>query len=131
MKRIQDMENKLSMFEADREAETQVHKARLDEELNKIPEDYRETAELLVRGAGDPRDALIALSEARLKGMFEDKTAIVNHSVPGASDGARASKERLDAAQQEQRKSMTSKDKIKAALDQMKSGQSNSAFRRN
>lgn len=128
-RQVQEMESKLRQFEADREAELQVHKSRLDEELNRIPEKYREHAELLVRGAGDARDALVALHEAKLKGMFEDKTSIVNHSVPGAHDGARATKERLDAAAEEQRKKMTPSQKIKAALDAVKSGESNSAFR--
>lgn len=130
-KQMDEMKSKLSQYEADREAEMQVHQSRLQNELDKIPESYREHAELIVRGAGDPRDALIALNEAKLKGMFDDKTTIVNHSVPGASDGARASKERLDAANQEQRKSMDSKSKIKAGLDAIKSGQPNSVFRRN
>jgi hypothetical protein len=85
---------------------------------------------MIVKGAGeDPRDGLLALNEAKLKGLFEDKTVVVNHSVPGAKDGARASKERLDEAARETRAQMSSSQKIKAALDAMKSGNKNSAFR--
>lgn len=129
-KKMQEMEDRLSSFEAARQAELQVQKSRLDNELGKIPEQYREHAELIVKGAGDPRDALVALHEAKLKGMFEDATVIVDHSVPGAKDGARSSKEKLETADSERRKSMSSSQKIKSALDAMKQGQTNSAFRR-
>jgi chromosome segregation ATPase len=130
-RQMAELKARLSQFEADREAENQIHQSRLQNELDKIPEQYRDHAELIVKGAGDPRDALIALNEAKLKGMFEDKTSVVNHSVPGAADGARATKERLETADSERRKSMSSQAKIKAGLDAIKSGQPNSVFRRN
>jgi chromosome segregation ATPase len=127
--KLAEMENKVHTFEADRQAEAQVHQNRLDEELSKIPENFREYASLIVKGSGDPRDALIALTEAKLKGMFEDKKVVVNHSVPNAYEGARSSKERLDEAGNEARKSRTSQDKIKSALDKIRSGTPNSAYR--
>ena len=127
--RLQELQSKVATFEAERQAELAIHKGRLDEELNKIPSQYREHAELIVKGSGDSRDALIAIHEAKLKGMFDDKTAIVNHRVPGAQDGARSTKDRLDAAANEQRNNMTSSQKIKFALDAVKQGQANSAFR--
>ena len=129
VRKMREMEDKLSSFEASRQAEMEIQKTRLDGELNKIPEQYREHAELIVKGAGDPRDGLVALHEAKLKGMFEDRTVIVDHSVPGATNGARSSKEKLESAANDQRKSMSSSQKIKAALDAVKQGQTNSAFR--
>lgn len=128
-KKLAEKEKILSQFEADRAAESQVYQNRLDEELVKIPEKYRELANLLVKGSGDPRDALVALNEAKLKGMFEDKTVVVNHQVPGASDGARSSQERLREGERQQRASMSSNQKIKTALEQIKGGQPNNAFR--
>lgn len=127
--KLSQAEAKAQAYEADRAAETQVYQNRLDEELTKIPEKYRELANLLVKGSGDPRDAIVALNEAKLKGMFEDKTVIVNHSVPGAADGARSSQERLREGERQTRASMSSSQKIKAALEQVKSGQPNNAFR--
>ena len=128
-KRLAEKERVLAQYEADRQAETQVYQNRLDEELNKIPEKYREIANLVVKGSGDPRDGLVALNEARLKGMFEDKTVVVNHQVPGARDGARSSQERLKEGERQQRASMSSKDKIKSALEQIKGGTPNNMFR--
>lgn len=128
-RKLQEKEKILSQYEADRAAESQVYQNRLDEELNKVPEKYRELANLLVKGSGDPRDALVALNEAKLKGMFEDKTVVVNHQVPGASDGARSSQERLREGERQTRASMTPSQKIKAALEQVKGGQPNNAFR--
>lgn len=128
-KAIDERDAKLMEYQADINAQSEVAKGRLTEELNKIPEQYREYANLLVKGAGDPRDALIALNEARLKGMFEDKTVVVNHSTPGARDGARASQERLQEVERQNRASMSSNQKIKTALEQIKGGQSNNAFR--
>lgn len=128
-KQLAEKERLLSQYEADRAAESQVYQSRITEELDKIPEQYKEHANLIVKGAGDPRDALIALNEARLKGMFEDKTVVVNHSTPGARDGARASQERLKEGERQTRASMSSNQKIKTALEQIKGGQPNNAFR--
>ena len=128
-KQLAEKERILAQYEADRAAESEVYKSRISEELNKIPEQYKEHAALIVKGAGDPRDALIALNEARLKGMFEDKTVVVNHQVPGARDGARASQERLKEGERQTRASMSSSQKIKTALEQVKGGQPNNAFR--
>jgi chromosome segregation ATPase len=129
-RRMAELESIASTYKAKEEAEKQIYVSRIQEEVDKIPEKYKEIASMIVKGAGDdPRDGLLALNEAKLKGLFEDKTVVVNHSVPGAKDGARASKERLDEAARETRAQMSSSQKIKAALDAMKSGNKNSAFR--
>lgn len=128
-RKISDMEGVVNQYKAERDAENEVYKSRITEEVNKIPEKYRDYANLIVKGSGDPRDALLALNEAKLKGMFEEKTVIVNHSVPGARDGARSTKERLEQGNREQRASMSSSDKIRSGLEQIRSGTPNSAFR--
>jgi chromosome segregation ATPase len=122
-------ESKMQEYEVDRQAELQVYKSRLDEELGKIPEKFKEYANLLVKGAGDSRDGLIAISEAKLRGMFEDRTVIINHSVPGAHDGARASNERLAEADRERRNRMSPSQKVGEALKAIKSGTPNPAFK--
>lgn len=127
--KISNYETALRTYEAEKAAESEIYKNRIQEELGKVPEKYRDYANLIVKGAGDPRDALLALNEASLKGMFEDKTIIVNHSVPGATDGARSNKERLEEINKEQRSKMTSAQKIKESLKQVRSGQPNSAVR--
>lgn len=128
-RKISEMEGIVTQYKAEREAENEVYKSRISEEINKIPEKFRDYANLIVKGSGDPRDALLALNEAKLKGMFEEKTVIVNHSVPGAKDGARASQERFKEGERAQRSSMSSSDKIRAGLEQIRSGTPNSAFR--
>lgn len=129
-RRMAELEAIAQTYQAKEAAEKQIYVSRIQEEVDKIPEKYKEIAGMIVKGAGDdPRDGLLALNEAKLKGLFEDKTVVVNHSVPGAKDGARASKERLDEAARETRAQMSSSQKIKAALDAMKSGNKNSAFR--
>lgn len=127
---LKHKEDELSNFRAKHEAEAQVYKARLEEEIGKIPEKFKDYAELLVKGSGDPREALTVITEAKLKGMFEDKTVVVNHSVPNAYDGARSSKERLEEAEKAKRANMSSSQKIGEALKQIKSGNSNSVFRK-
>jgi len=126
-----DMENlkvRLGQYEAEKEAQNVVQKRRLDEELASVPEKYKEVANLIVKGAGSPADALLAISEAKVKGVFEDKTIVVNHSVPGAHNGARTTKDRLEAADKDSRSKMTSQQKIGQALKDMKV-QPNTAFR--
>jgi hypothetical protein len=127
--RLNQMEMTIKQYEAERAAEAQVYQARLEEELSKIPEKYKEYANLLVKGAGEPRDALVALTEAKIKGIFEDRTVIVNHSVPGAHEGARSSKERLEEAERQRRAAMSSSQKISEALKAIRSGTPNSAFK--
>ena len=86
-------------------------------------------AKYIVKGADDSREALTIIQEAKLKGMFEDKTVVVNHSVPGANDGARSSNERLKEVEKERREKMNSSQKIAEALKQIKSGTPNNVFR--
>lgn len=128
-KNLSAMEQRIKMFEAEREAEMQVYKTRLDEELATIPEQYKDVAQLLVKGAGDARDAVLAITEARVKGIFQDKTVVVNHSVPNAYDGARSSKEKLEEAEKSRRSKLTGQQKIGEAIKGIRSGVPNSAYR--
>jgi len=125
----QSFKERLSVYEAQEEARKQLYMDKLKVELDAIPEKFREQAELISKGAGDPSEALVAISEARLKGFFEDKTVIVNHAVPGAADGARATKEQLEGAARAGRDSMSSTDKVREALKEIRQGEGNSAFR--
>lgn len=128
-KNLSSMEQRIKMFEAEREAEMQVYKTRLEEELATVPEQYKDVAQLLVKGAGDARDAVLAITEARVKGIFQDKTVVVNHSVPNAYDGARASKEKLEEAEKSRRSKLTGQQKIGEAIKGIRSGVPNSAYR--
>lgn len=125
----QQYKEQLSVYQAQEEARKQLYMDKLKAELEAIPEKFREQAELISKGAGDPSEALVAISEARIKGFFEDKTVIVNHAVPGASDGARATKDQLEGAARAGRDKMSATDKVKAALKEIRQGESNSAFR--
>lgn len=126
-----ELTSKLDRYQADQEAQKEVSKQRLQEELKDIPEKFKSVADLIVKGAGDSRDALVAINEAKLQGIFTDKTVIVNHSVPGANDGARATNERLEEGKRAERAGMNSSQKIKQALSSIRSGEKNTAFRSN
>ena len=119
----------LARYRAEAEAQQSVYRDRLEKELESIPDKYRELANIMVKGAGDPRDALTILHEAKLKSMFEDKTSIVVHNVPGAADGARATDERIQAGQSAERTKLSSSQKIAQGLKGIRSGQSNTMFR--
>lgn len=126
---LRRMQAEVQQFRAEQEAQMEIHKQRLETEIASVPEKFKDIATYIVKGAGDPRDALVALNEAKLKGLFEDKKVVVSHSVPGAADGARASKEKLEAAVGAAREKMNSSDKIREGLKQIRSGETNSAFR--
>lgn len=128
-RKLSEQDTLVRQYKAEREAEAQVYQAKVDEELSRIPAKFQDYAKLIVKGAVDHREALVALSEAKIKGMFDDKTIIVNHSVPGAQDGARSSKERLEESERKRRESMNSSQKIGEALKNIKSGNPNSVFR--
>jgi hypothetical protein len=123
--KVTNLQSELSRHQVEVEAQKEIYKQRLQQKLESVPEKFKDIAALIVKGAGDPRDALTAIEEADLRGVFEDKTVVVNHSVPGASQGARASKEKLENIEREERNKMTSAQKIKAALKGLpKSGRS-------
>lgn len=124
-------ETEISKYRAENEAQSEVYKKRLETELSKVPEKFRDVASYIVKGAGDARDALIALSEAQLKGVFEDKHVVVSHSVPGANDGARLDQKKIDEQAAEARKNMNPADKIRASLKDIRAGIPNTAFRSN
>ena len=113
---IESANVKIQELMAEQEAQLSVYKDRLEEELAKVPEDKREIADLLVKGAGDARDALIALNTARVKGFFEEKKVVVNHSVPGANNGARVTQQQLDQNEKDRKKGMSSQDLIREGL---------------
>src|SRR3990167_126672 len=123
-----EMLSQVEAYKAERAAEEAAYKRRLETELATVPEKFKTVADLIVKGAGDARDALVALGEAKIQGVFDDKTILVNHSVPGAKDGARATKDSLDEASKAARAKMTSSQKIQEALKQIRQGESNSAF---
>lgn len=130
-KQLSVMKNERDRYYADIAAQQEVYKQRLAQEVSSIPEKYKGVAELIIKGAGDEREAFVAISEAKLNGVFEDKTVVVNHSVPGAKDGARSTNERMEEAKRTERNKMTSGQKIGAALKDIRSGNSNPAFRSN
>jgi len=118
-----ETQEKLKEFEAEKEAHNQVYKDRITQELAQIPEEFRDLAERIV-GNGDPRDGWAALHEAKLKGLFEDKKIIVDHSVPGANNGARTSKEKLLEQEKERRSKLTPQQKIAEGLGKAGLGKS-------
>lgn len=128
-RQLGEYKTKLQELEADREVRLEGYRNRVQEELDAVPEKYKDYANLIVKGAEDPQDALIALQEAKMNGLFYDKKVIVNHSVPGAQDGARTTKEQMDNATKEAKEKMSSQQKIKAGLEAIRGGQPNSAFK--
>lgn len=126
--KLKEISSKLSEYEAQKEAQNTLNRQKVDNFLEKIPDKHRQFAELIVKGAGDYQDALVALNEAKLSGMFDEKQIVVNHSTPGANNGARSNKEKLDNAAKGERAGMGSSQLIKQALKGIKEGTRNSAF---
>lgn len=125
---LSKLREKAASYEAQQQAEMEVYKKRIEEELSIVPQKFRTHAELLVKGAGDYRDALLVLQEAKIGGLFEDRTVVVNHSVPGAQNGARVTTEQLKTRAREEFERMSPSQKIAAALKEVRSGTANSAF---
>ena len=112
---------KAAMYEAEQAAREQVYAERIKEEMSSIPEELKPFAERMVKGFDSTAEAWTALSEAKMKGMFGEKKIVVNHSVPGANDGARQSKPQDKVAK-------SPRDLIKQALLKAQSGEKNSAL---
>jgi len=127
--KLKDISTKASAYEAEMSAQEEIYKNKVKAELDKVPAKYRTIAETLAKGAGDSREALIALTEANLNGMFEDKKVVVSHSVPGAADGARVTKEKLEEAENARKANLTPSQMVGEGLKKIRSGTPNSAFR--
>jgi hypothetical protein len=123
-------QERLISFESEAEAQREAYRSQLEAEVSNIPAKYKPVVDLIKKGAGeDPREALLAVREAKLLGTFEEKKVHVVNNTPGASDGARSNKDKLDENAKTERKSMDSGQKIGQALKAIKDGVSNSAFR--
>jgi len=125
---LASVKTKAAQYEAEQEARKSVYRNKIKEELDQIPEEFRSFADKMVKGYEDPHEAWLSLAEAKRMGMFGEKKIVVNHSVPGAADGARVNKKQAEEAEKEARKNMSSKDLIRAGLSKAKQGQ-NSAYR--
>lgn len=120
--KLQDLQEKASAYEAEVSAQTEVYKNKVNAQLEKIPVKYKTIAETIVKGAGDYREALVALTEAELNGMFEDKRVVVAHNVPGAADGSRATKAGLEEAERIRRAKMSPAQLIREGLESIEKG---------
>jgi hypothetical protein len=132
---IEEKEKELSVFkykaaqyEAEQEARAQVYKNQIKEELDKISEDFRPYAEKLVKGVEDAQEAWLTLKEAVQKGLFGEKKIVINHSTPGANDGARTNRMKLEEEDRANKKKLSPQDLIRRGLNQAKTSD-NSMFR--
>lgn len=120
---------KALQYEAEQEARQSVYKERIKEELNKIPDDLRPFAEKMVKGYEDSQEAWLALAEAQQKNMFGEKKVVVNHTTPGAGNGARLNKTQIEDDAKKERSAKTSQELIRDGLKKIKAGETNNAYR--
>ncbi len=115
-KLLTSYKSKATQYEAEQEARQQVYRDKIKEELGKIPEEFRSFADKMVKGYEDPHEAWLSLSEAQRMGMFGEKKIVVNHSVPGANDGARLSKDKIEEQERAERAKLPSMSLIRMGL---------------
>lgn len=116
--KVVQLENEIQTFRAEQEARIAIAQEALVDEMKTIPDKFKAQAEIFIKGAGNPSEALTALREAKLSGLFAEKAVYVNNAVPNADTGARTSKEQLEATERERRSKMSSDEKIKEGLRQ-------------
>lgn len=127
--KLKNSTSELENYKIKIEAQNNVYRKQVEEELNSISDEYKEIANSIVDGAKDnPEEALLRLTKAKLKGIFEDKKVVVNHGVPGANQGARVTNSDIEANSRDIKNKMSSQQKIRAALNDLKD---NSAVRFN
>ena len=126
---LSQLEQEIASYRVEKETRAAIAQETLQEELKTIPDRFKAQADIFIKGAGNPSDALVALREAKLSGLFEEKAVYVNNSVPNAQTGARTSKDQLEAAEKLKRAGMSSAEKIKEGLNEAYSSKGNSAVR--
>jgi DNA repair exonuclease SbcCD ATPase subunit len=110
----------LENYKAEINVQNQFYQDKLTEELNDIPDRFKDLADRLIKGCDSVREQVDVLREAKDKGLFKDKTTIVSHAVPDINEGARLSSSSQKQEEERKRKSLSSNEKIGSALKNLK-----------
>lgn len=114
----QELSNKINKLQSVVEAHETFYKEQLDKELAEVPAKFKNLADMIVKGAEDIKSALNAIRDAKKENLFGAKKVVVNHSVPGASTGARTDSVKMKEAE---KKNLKTKDKYRIGLENVKS----------
>jgi len=116
----------LENFRSEINVQNQFYEDKLKEELDLIPDKFKDLAQRLSKSCDSTREAVDVIRDAKDKGMFRDRTTVVSHAVPSVEQGARMSSATQKQEQATQNAKLTPVQKIGEGL---KGIQSNPIFR--
>lgn len=106
----------LEKYQTEVNVQNQFYQEKLNEELNSIPDKFKDVANRLMKGCDSTREQLEVLRDAKDRGMFKEKQTVVSHAVPALDDGARLSSASTKTEQEARKTKMKSTEKIGEAL---------------
>jgi len=119
--KLEDEKRQLQMELEKRQAEVKAYETywstQLEKELNDVPEKHKNLADMIVKGAGDTKEALEAIRQAKAENVFGNKKVSVYHATPTAKDGARLD---ADKAQKQASDKLNKKEKVREGLKKWK-----------
>lgn len=116
-----NLKAEMEKYQTEVNVQNQFYQEKLNEELNLIPDKYKDVANRLMKGCDSTRESLEVLRDAKDRGLFKEKQAVVSHAVPNLEQNARISSAASKTEDQERKKKMKSTDKIGEALKTMNS----------
>jgi chromosome segregation ATPase len=116
-----NLKAEMEKYQTEVNVQNQFYQEKLTEELNLIPDKYKDVANRLMKGCDSTREQLEVLRDAKDRGLFKEKQAVVSHAVPNLEQNARISSAASKTEDQERKKKMKSTDKIGEALKTMNS----------
>jgi hypothetical protein len=116
----------LEKYQTEVNVQNKFYQEKLNEELNLIPDKFKDVAIRLMKGCDSTREQLEVLRDAKDRGLFKEKQTVVSHAVPNLAENARISSASSKTGDLERTKKMKSTDKIGEAL---KSIDNNPIFR--
>jgi len=106
----------LEKYQTEVNVQNQFYQEKLNEELNLIPDKFKDIATRLIKGCDSIREQVEVLREAKDRGLFKEKQTVVSHAVPTLADNARISSASSKTEDRERTRKMKSTDKIGEAL---------------
>jgi hypothetical protein len=106
----------MEKYQTEVNVQNQFYQEKLNEELNLIPDKYKDVANRIIKGSDSVRESLEFLRDAKDRGLFKEKQAVVSHAVPTLEQNARISSASSKTEDRERIKKMKSTDKIGEAL---------------
>jgi hypothetical protein len=116
LREVMTIKAELENYKTEVNVQNQFYQDKLNEELNLVPDKFKDFANRMIKGCDSARESLDVLRDAKDRGLFKERQTVVSHATPGLENNARISSSSTKTATEENKKKMKSTEKIGEAL---------------